>query len=119
MKSGTIASIVTGLVTVVTLGVSAVLFFMSLLILLNGFMGQDRAVNGAFITFIALVVLTLVIGVGGGSWLSYFLTERKQWHAVGSVILSIFLACAIGIGVHVVAVFASAVVADQLRTNRR
>lgn len=118
MTKGTIAAIVTGLVTLTALLVSGALFFMSLLVLLNGFMGQERAVNGAFITFIGLALLTLVIGVGGGGWLTWFLTERKKWHPAGSSILSILLSCAIGIGVHLVGVILAAIVADQLRVKR-
>lgn len=118
MTKGTIASIVTGIVTLAALLVSGALFFMSLLVLLNGFMGQDRAVNGAFITYIGLTVLTLVIGVGGGGWLTWYLTERRKWHPAGSSILSIVLGCGLGIGVHIVAVIAAAIVADQLRIKR-
>jgi hypothetical protein len=118
MTKGTIAAIVTGIMTLAALLVSGALFFMSLLVLLNGFMGQERAVNGAFITYILLVVITLVVGIGGGGWLTYYLTERRKWHAAGSAIVSIILMCSIGISVHLGAVIAAAIVADQLRVKK-
>lgn len=119
MTNGAIASIVTGGLTVIVLCISGVLWFVSLLVLLNGFMGQERAVNGAFITYIGLSVIALLVCAGGGSWLTYYLSVRRTWSAFGSAVLAIFLACAIGIGVQLVSVFAAAIVADQLRTNRK
>lgn len=118
MTKGTIAAIVTGIITLAALIVSGVVFLFSLIMALNGFMGQERAVNGAFITYIALVLITLVVGVGGGSWLTYHLAERRKWHAAGSAIVSIILVCATGISVHLGSVIAAAIVADQLRVKR-
>jgi uncharacterized protein YybS (DUF2232 family) len=118
MTKGGIASIVTGVVTSIILCASGVVFFASLIILLNGFMGQERAVNASLITYIVLAVLSLLISAGGGSWLSFYLAERRKWHAAGSAILSIVLACAIGTGAHIVSVIVAGIVADQMRTRR-
>jgi hypothetical protein len=119
MTKGAIGSIVTGILTLAVMVVSAAAFLMSLILALNGYMGQDTAVTGSFTTFILLGLISLLIAVGGGCWLTYYLTERRQWSAVGSAILSIFLACVVGVGLHFVTAIIALIVAEALRTGKR
>lgn len=109
----------TGILTLAVLVVSAVVFFASLMLALNGYMGQDTAVTGSFTTFIVLTVLTGLIAIAAGCWLTYFLTERKKWHAAGSTILSTFLGCLAGVGLHLGSVIIALIVAESLRTGKR
>jgi hypothetical protein len=118
MTKGAIGAIVTGILTLAVMVVSAAAFLMSLILALNGYMGQDTAVNGSFTTFIVLGLVSLLIAVGGGCWLTYYLTERRRWHVVGSAILSIFLASGIGVGLHLVSVILAVIVAEALRTGK-
>lgn len=118
MTKGAIASIVTVVLTGACLIVSGAGLFFSLLIMLNGFMGQERAVNGSFITYIALTVIAGLLCTGLGGWLAYFLTERKKWHAAGSTALATVGMIVLGVGLHVVGVIIAVIVADQLRTRR-
>jgi hypothetical protein len=118
MTKGAIGSIVTGILTLAVMVVSAAAFLMSLILALNGFMGQDTAVNGSFATFIILGLLSFLVAVGGGCWLTYYLTEGRRWHVVGSTILSIFLAGAVGVGLHLASVIIAVIVAEALRTGK-
>jgi hypothetical protein len=119
MTRGAIGSIVTGIMVLAVMVVSAAAFLMSMILALNGYMGQDTAVNGSFITFIVLGLVSLLIAVGGGCWLTYYLTARRQWHAVGSVVLSIFLGSVVGVGLHFASVIIALIVAEALRTGKR
>lgn len=119
MTKGAIGSIVTGILTLAVLVVSAVVFFASLMLALNGYMGQDTAVTGSFTTFIVLTIVTGLIAIAAGCWLTYYLTERKQWHVVGTTILSTFLGCLTGVGLHFVTVIIAVIVAEALRTGKR
>jgi hypothetical protein len=118
MTKGAITSIISGVLIFVALCVSGVLFLFSLLLALNGFMGQERAVNGALLTYIILAILTGLISTGLGAWLAYYLTERHKWNAVGSAALAIILAICIGSGLHLASVVVAAVVAESLRIGR-
>jgi hypothetical protein len=118
MTKGAIGSIVTGIMTLAVMVVSAAAFLMSLILALNGFMGQDTAVTGSFTTFIVLGIVSVLIAVGGGCRLTYYLTERRTWHVVGSTILSIFLAGAAGVGLHLASVIIAVIVAEALRTGK-
>jgi hypothetical protein len=118
MTKGAIGSIVTGIMVLAVMVVSAAAFLMSLILALNGYMGQDTAVDGSFITFIVLGLVSFVIAVGGGCRLTYYLTERRAWHAAGSAILSIFLASVVGVGLHLASVIIAVIVAEALRTGK-
>jgi len=119
MTKGAIGSIVTGILTLAVMVVSAAAFLMSWMLALNGYMGQDTAVNGSIITLIVLGIVSVLIAVGGGCWLTYYLTERRTWNVVGSTILSIFLAGAVGVGLHLASFVIAVIVAEALRTGKR
>jgi hypothetical protein len=119
MTKGAIASTITGTLIFAGLCVSGVLFLFSLVLALNGYMGQERAVNASFITYIILAVVTGLIVTGLGAWLAYYLTERRKWHGVGSAALAMVLAIGVGAGLHLASVVVAAVVADQMRTNKK
>jgi len=97
MTKGAIASTITGILIFVALCILGVLFLFSLLLALNGYMGQERAVNGAFLTYIILAIVTGLILTGLGAWLAYYLTEGRKWHAVGSAALAVFSMSAAGL----------------------
>ncbi|HEV7929017.1 MAG TPA: hypothetical protein VGP12_02670 [Nitrosospira sp.] len=118
MTKGTIAAIVTGIITLAALVVSGVVFLASLILALNGYMGQDTAVNGSFITYIVLALITALASVGLGAWLAFYLTERRKMHAALSAVISIVLMSAVGTGLHFVCVIVAAVVAEALRVKR-
>lgn len=118
MTKGAISSTVTGLLIGAGLIISGVVFFFSLLIMLNGFMGQERAVNGSFITYIALTVITGLLCTGLGAWLAYYLTARRGLHAVASTAIGTVIPLVVGVGLHFASVIIAVIVADQLRTRR-
>jgi hypothetical protein len=119
MTKGAVGSIVTGILTLAVMVVSAVVVLMSWMLALNGYMGQDTAVNGSIITLIVLGLISFVIAGGGGCWLTYYLTERRAWNVVGSTILSIVLAGLVGVGLHVATFIIALIVAEALRTGKR
>jgi hypothetical protein len=115
MTKGAIASIASGILTLAVMVVSAGVFLMFLIIGLNGFGGQEHAVNGAFITFLVLAVVTGLLATGLGAWLAFYLTERRKVHAAGSAALAIVSMSVAGGVLHMAAVIIAGIVADQLR----
>jgi hypothetical protein len=119
MRSGTIAAIsVTGVIVLLVGIASGVVGWMMWALALNGFMGQPRAVETSMMVYIVLAVISALICVALSALAVYFLSGKWNWHAAGSAALSIVV-FAVTTGVlHTICVVVSAVVADQLRTNR-
>lgn len=118
MTKGTIAAIVTGIMTLAVSIVSGVVFLLSLILALNGFMGQERAVNGSFISYIVLALVTALAAVALGAWLAFYLTTRRKLHAALSAVISIVLGSVVGTGLHFVCVIIAVFVAEALRVKR-
>lgn len=107
-----------GIITFVLTSVSAVSFFLMLILALNGFMGQDRAVNASFGTYVVLAGL-IVLGATALSILSTgFLKRRLNWHAVLAVLLSSVGLSVIAGLLHFACVIIAAIVAEAMRTGR-
>jgi hypothetical protein len=85
---------------------------------LNGFMGQERAVNASMITFVVLAVLVALVSLSLGVLLTYYLSAKRGWNAVGSVLLSTLVFAAVCGGLQIGSVIVSAIVAEQMRTTR-
>ena len=106
---------------VITLGItilSSIFSFFGLLVALNGFMGQERAVNTALITFIVLAVAVILLVTIFSALTAGFLQNRFEWKAVVAVIASSFGFIVIGVVMHFVVIIIAAIVADQMRTTR-
>lgn len=119
MSKGTIAAvIITALVTLIVGVVSGFFGWMMWALALNGFMGQQRAVETSMIVYIVLAVISAIVCVGFSALAVHFLSGRWSWNAALSAVLSIVVfAVATGV-LHTVCVVISAVVASQMRTNR-
>lgn len=119
MKNGTIvAAAITGIAVLVIAAASGFFGFMMWGLSLNGFMGQQRAVDISMFTYICLAIVTALLMVGLSTGLTWYLADRREWHAAVSALLSIVVfAVSTGV-VHIACVIISAIVADQLRTNR-
>ena len=119
MRSGSItALIITGLLVLVSLAALGVFSFFMWALALNGFMGQERAVNASMITFIALAVFTGVLSVVFSLFSVYYLSVKMLWNAAGSAILSFVVFAAVGGGLQLLSVFISVMVASAMRTTR-
>lgn len=119
MRSGTVAAVsVSGLVTLMIGIASGLAGWMMWALALNGYMGQERAVETSMTVYIALAAFSLLVCVGLSALAAYLLSDRWNWNTVGSAVLSIVV-FAVTTGVlHTICVVISAVVADQMRTNR-
>lgn len=97
---------------------SGVVFFFMLMLGLNGFMGQQRAVNASFGTYLVLAGLT----VAGATLLSVLLTgllkRRFSWNAVLAVLLPAISLSALASLLHFGCIVIAAIVADEMRTGR-
>lgn len=112
------AIIITGTLMLVTSVLTASLAFFTWALALNGFMGQERAVNASMITFIALSVVFSVVCLALSLFSVYYLSVRRAWNAALAVILSVvFFSTAAG-SLQLISVLFSAVVAEQMRTNK-
>lgn len=112
-----IAMAIAGVVTLIAGLTSGAFGWFMWAVALNGFMGQTRAVDTSLIVYCTLAVASIIIAVALSVAGVYF-TAKRGWNAAVSCIVSIIVfSTATGI-LHVVAIFISVIVADQLRTNR-
>lgn len=119
MRAGSVtALIVTGLIVIGSLVALGVFSFFMWALSLNGFMGQERAVNASMITFIALAAITGVVCVALSLFSVYYLSVKKMWNAAGAAVLSIVIFATVGGGLQLASVFVSVIVASQMRTTR-
>lgn len=105
------------LVTAAAIATAAFSFFMWALAL-NGFMGQDRAVNASMITFGVLASLLTLASISLSLYSVYYLSEKRGWNATGSAVLSTVLFSAVVGGLQLLSVLISVIVANQMRTTR-
>ena len=92
--------------------------FFGLLLALNGFMGQERAVNTSIITYIVLAVVSILLVTLFSALTARFLQNRFEWRALIAVIVSSISFAVVGVVMHFVVIIIAAIVADQMRTTR-
>ncbi len=109
---------VTAAVILVAATASGLAGWMMWALSLNGFMGQQRAVETSMIVYIALAAVSAVVCLALGILAVYLLSHKRSWNAAGSAALSIVVFVATTGVLHTLAVVISAVVAEQMRTNR-
>lgn len=109
---------VTGLLVLVVTAGTGFFGFMMWALALNGFMGQERAVNTSMISYIVLAVASALITVILSIAAVYFLSGRRNWHPAGSAALSIVVFSITSGVLHTLCVIISAMVASALRTTR-
>ncbi len=119
MRTGSIwALIVTALlITGLLVSTGAFSFFIWALAL-NGFMGQERAVNASMITFVGLAGLATLTCVVAGLYSLHYLSVKRSWKPAGGAMLSIIAFTIIGGGLQLLSVLVSVIVASQMRTTR-
>lgn len=107
-----------GIITFVLTSVSAVVFFFMLMLGLNGFMGQERAVNASFGTYLVLAGSIVLGATALSMFVTGILKKRLSWHAVTAVLLPSLSFSVIAGLLHFVCIIIAAIVADQMRTGR-
>jgi hypothetical protein len=119
MKTGTIAAIAVTAIVVLLVAVTTGFFgWMMWALSLNGFMGQQTAVDTSQVVYFALAILSTLVAIVLSVVTVYFLSGRREWNAALSALLSIVI-FSVTVGVfHTGSVVVSAIVASQLRTNR-
>ena len=116
MKTSVIVGvIVTALLLVVVSAVSGMSGFMLWAIALNGFMGQETAVNVSLITYILTAILTAVILTISAVVIVRYLSVIRSWNAFGAASLSFIVFSILIFAGHIVCVIFSAIVASALR----
>jgi hypothetical protein len=117
--TGTKAAMAVAGIVMLLVGVTSGFFgWMMWALALNGFMGQQRAVDTSMTIYFVLAILSVLIVIVLSVLSVYFLAGRRAWNAALAAALSITVfSVAVG-ALHVGAVVVSAVVANQLRTNR-
>lgn len=93
--------------------------FMSWALALNGFMGQDRAVNASLITLIILGVVFSLACIGLGMAAVYYLSGKREWNAAVSSIAAIVVFSVACGGLQFLSVIISAVVATEMKTTKQ
>ena len=119
MRTGVIWSlVVTGvLLAAAAAGLGALSFFIWALAL-NGFMGQERAVNASLVTFVVLLIVFTLLSLAIGLLTVHFLAARRSWNAAASSLLSTIVATVVIAVLDLMAILISVLVASQLRTTR-
>jgi hypothetical protein len=107
-----------GVITFGVTTVSGVAGFLGLLLALNGFMGQERALNTSIVTYIVLAVIVILSTTLFSALTSRLLQRQFAWGAVAAVITSALGFAVIGVVMHIVCIVIAAIVADQMRTTR-
>lgn len=105
------------LTLLMTIG-SAIIGFLALLLALNGFMGQERAVNMAIITYAVFAVIIMLAVTAMSAFTVMFLQRKFNWGSALSVIISGLGFAVVGVVMHIVSVIIAALVADMMRTTR-
>jgi hypothetical protein len=107
-----------GVITFILTTFSAVIFFFMLMLGLNGFMGQQRAVNASFGTYIVLAGLVVIVATAISILTTVLLKRRLNWHAVLAVLLPAVSFSAIAGLMHFGCIVIAAIVAEEMRTGR-
>jgi len=85
---------------------------------LNGFMGQQRAVETSQIVYIVLAAVSVILCAALSILTVYLLSGKRNWNAAGSAVLSIVVFGVTTGVLHTICVVISAIVAGQMRTNK-
>ncbi len=107
-----------GVITLLVSILSAIVGFLALMLALNGFMGQERAVNTSIATYAVLGILVIVAVTVMSVFTASFLQRKFDWGAVVSVITSGLGFAAVGVVMHIVTIIIAAIVADVMRTTK-
>jgi uncharacterized BrkB/YihY/UPF0761 family membrane protein len=110
---GIICTIV--LLTTVSVGTGLTGLFMQL-VTLNGYMGQDTAVNASLITYGVSALLTGIFVTIGGAFSVYFFSHSRKWNAGLASFLSIIVFSIFAAVAHLVCLVIAIIVAEGLRT---
>lgn len=119
MRKGALwALIVTGLLMLIfAIGTGAFALF-SWALAMNGFIGQERAVNASIITFAVLGILATLVCIALSLFSVYYFSVKRAWNAAISALLSVLVFSIVSGGLQFVSVMISAVVAQQMRKGR-
>jgi len=119
MRTGAVwALISTGILVAVSAAATGAFSFFMWALALNGFMGQERAVNTSMITFIVLAGVLSLVCVAVSAYSTYYLSVKRMWNAAGAAVLSIVAFAVVGGGLQLLSVFISVIVASAMRTTR-
>ncbi|MBX3287801.1 MAG: hypothetical protein KF855_00525 [Acidobacteria bacterium] len=116
MKTSVIlALVITALLLIVVSAVSGIAGFMAWALALNGFMGQETAVNVSLVTYIVLALLTALVLTIAAVLSVRYLSNTRSWNPAGATALSVVVFSILITAGHIVCVIISAVVANALR----
>ena len=107
-----------GVITFVLTASSAVVFLFMLMLGLNGFMGQQRAVNASFGTYLVLAGLIVVFATVLSVLLTRVLKRRFSWNGVLAALLPAIGLSALSGLLHFGCIVIAAIVAEEMRTGR-
>lgn len=113
-----IAMALTGLLLLTTGVVSGAFSWFMWALALNGYMGQQRAVEMSMAVFSILAVVSVIVATGLSIFTVYWLAGKKAWNAAGAAALSTIVFMIVTGALHFVCILVSVLVADQLRTTR-
>lgn len=117
-KASIWAMVLTGVLVASTAVATGAFSFFMWALALNGFMGQDRAVNASMITFVVLAGLAALASIALSVFSVYHLSEKRGWNAAGSAVLSTLVFSAAAGGLQLLSVLISVIIASQMRTTR-
>lgn len=119
MRSGAIwALVATGVLVTASAIAGAAFSFFSWALALNGFMGQERAVNASMVTFIVLASILTLACIVLSVLAAYRLAVKWNWHAAGAALLSTAIFSVVVVGLQILSVVISVIVASNMRTTR-
>lgn len=119
MEKQPIGAMVTGgIITLVLSAATAAAFFMALVLALNGFMGQERAVNASFGTYTVLAAGAALVMTALCVFSTSFLARRFKWNALLAMVLSVVVSGLGAVVLHFLCLIAATIVASTLRTGR-
>ncbi len=119
MKSSVMAAMaVSGIAVLIASVASGFVGWMAWALALNGFMGQQRAVDTSMAVYIVLAVVSAFLAVLLSVLAVYYLSAKRGWNAAGSSALSVTVFAVATFALHFASVIISAVVAGQMRINQ-
>lgn len=111
MSTRTLGVIASVLTIVVLLLLGAILLF-GLMVMLNGF--SSREAGPALLTSLVCQGAALILAAVLAGWLARRLVERRRWHGIVSVIVSVLAGIALFVGAGIASIFLSIIVAETL-----
>lgn len=107
-------NILSGIITLVLLGVIGFCSFFFLLLALNGF--SERDVNASFIFYTVWVIFCTLIMATAAFFITKFLIG-KSWNAILSVAISVLLTVVIGTVIDFGGLIVSTIIASEVRNS--